>query len=260
MLQLLQAFGGPGRIALGFTPTYSMYPDYCRDTFTDYVTAERADDFGLDAGRAAEAVAAARPRRGAARVPEQPDRHGAALDVVEAVLAAAPGIVVVDEAYAEFRRPGSSERADPARPRPAAGRHPHDEQGVRVRRRPGGLPGRRPGGGRRRAAGPAAVPPVGAHPGGRPHRPGARRTSCWPGSTCCAPSATTWSPGCGGRASRWPTPTPTSSCSAASPTGDAVWQGLLDRGVLIRETGPEVSCGSPPAPRRRTDGLPHAPC
>ncbi len=31
MLQLLQTFGGPDRVALGFAPTYSMYADYCRD-------------------------------------------------------------------------------------------------------------------------------------------------------------------------------------------------------------------------------------
>jgi histidinol-phosphate aminotransferase len=107
MLQLLQAFGGPGRTALGFTPTYSMYPDYCRDTFTDYVTADRADDFGLDAARAAEAVARLRPDVVLLASPNNPTGTTLALDVVEAVLAAGPGLVVVDEAYAEFRRPGS---------------------------------------------------------------------------------------------------------------------------------------------------------
>ncbi len=107
MLQLLQAFGGPGRTALGFTPTYSMYPDYCRDTFTGYVTAERADDFGLDAGRAAEAVARLAPDVVLLASPNNPTGTALALDVVEAVLAAGPGMVIVDEAYAEFRRPGS---------------------------------------------------------------------------------------------------------------------------------------------------------
>ena len=47
-----------------------------------------------------------------------------------------------------------------------------------------------------------------------------------------------WSAGCGRGASRWPTRTPTSCCSASSPTRHAVWQALLDRGVLIREVGP----------------------
>jgi histidinol-phosphate aminotransferase len=45
MLQLLQAFGGPGRRVLGFVPTYAMYPDYARDTCTAWVTADRTADF-----------------------------------------------------------------------------------------------------------------------------------------------------------------------------------------------------------------------
>ena len=45
MLQLFQAFGGPGRIALGCDPTYSMYPEYARDTFTTWKLAHRNADF-----------------------------------------------------------------------------------------------------------------------------------------------------------------------------------------------------------------------
>lgn len=48
MLQLFQAFGGPGRIALGCDPTYSMYPEYARDTFTTWKLAHRNADFTLD--------------------------------------------------------------------------------------------------------------------------------------------------------------------------------------------------------------------
>ena len=48
MLQIFQAFGGPGRTALGFAPTYSMYPEYARDTFTTWTTVNRADDFTVD--------------------------------------------------------------------------------------------------------------------------------------------------------------------------------------------------------------------
>ena len=46
-----------------------------------------------------------------------------------------------------------------------------------------------------------------------------------------------------GRPARSPTPTPTSCCSAGSPTGTPVWQALLDRGVLVREVGPPAGCG-----------------
>ncbi|MDH4015918.1 MAG: aminotransferase class I/II-fold pyridoxal phosphate-dependent enzyme, partial [Actinomycetota bacterium] len=61
MVQLLQAFGGPGRVALSFTPTYSMYPDYCRDTFTAYRTMPRRADFTIDLDAALARVAAEQP-------------------------------------------------------------------------------------------------------------------------------------------------------------------------------------------------------
>src|SRR5699024_4621424 len=59
MHQLLLAYGGPGRTALGFTPHYSMYPEYARDTYTEWVTAERgpAPDFALTAEAVTAAIA-----------------------------------------------------------------------------------------------------------------------------------------------------------------------------------------------------------
>lgn len=42
MLHILQAFGGPGRTMLTFTPSYSMYPEYATDTFTTFVEIGRA--------------------------------------------------------------------------------------------------------------------------------------------------------------------------------------------------------------------------
>ena len=61
MHQLLQAFGGPGRSVLGFSPAYSMYPQYCRDTFTAYLTEPREPDFSLDVDAAVKAVRTHRP-------------------------------------------------------------------------------------------------------------------------------------------------------------------------------------------------------
>lgn len=107
MLQLLQTFGGPGRIALGFSPTYSMYPDYCRDTFTRYVTEARAVDFTLDPQRAVAAIEQHRPDVVLLASPNNPTGTVLSSDTIAAVLATAQGIVVVDEAYAEFRRPGT---------------------------------------------------------------------------------------------------------------------------------------------------------
>ena len=78
MLQLLQAFGGPGRTALSFAPTYSMYPEYARDTHTRWVQGRREEDFSLDLDAARALIEAERPGRGAAALAEQPDRHRAA--------------------------------------------------------------------------------------------------------------------------------------------------------------------------------------
>jgi histidinol-phosphate aminotransferase len=103
MLQLFQAFGGPGRTALGFSPTYSMYPDYCRDTFTGYVTVPRREDFGVDVDAARAAIAEHSPAVVLLASPNNPTGTALPLDTVRAVLDVAPGMVVVDEAYAEFR-------------------------------------------------------------------------------------------------------------------------------------------------------------
>jgi histidinol-phosphate aminotransferase len=107
MLQLLQAFGGPGRRALGFAPTYSMYPEYCRDTFTAWVTADRAADFTLPVESAVAAVRQHAPTVVLLASPNNPTGTALPLDVVDAVCAASDGVVVVDEAYGEFRRPGT---------------------------------------------------------------------------------------------------------------------------------------------------------
>lgn len=106
MLQVLQAFGGPGRKALTFSPTYSMYEEYARDSFTEFVTVPRNPDFTLDAEAAAGAVRLLAPDVVFLASPNNPT--GTALDheVVLSVLNAFNGMVVVDEAYAEFRRPG----------------------------------------------------------------------------------------------------------------------------------------------------------
>ncbi|TDC50106.1 histidinol-phosphate transaminase [Jiangella ureilytica] len=106
MLQILQAFGGPGRTALSFAPTYSMYPEYARDTATDWVTARRSDDFGIDREQALKAIAEHQPTVVFIASPNNPTGTAVPLGLVTALHEATDGIVVVDEAYAEFRRDG----------------------------------------------------------------------------------------------------------------------------------------------------------
>jgi len=111
MLHLHQAFGGPGRRSLSFSPTYSMYPEYARDTITDYVTLPRRDDFTLDIDAAVAAIAEIEPSLVIVASPNNPTGTALSLDEVRALATASgnvPGgcVLVIDEAYAEFRRRG----------------------------------------------------------------------------------------------------------------------------------------------------------
>ena len=107
MLHVLQAFGGPGRTAVSFAPTYSMYPEYARDTHTRWVTGQREDDFTVDPDRAVELIRDEQPSVVLLASPNNPTGTALPLDTVKTVLDVAPGVVVVDEAYAEFRRAGT---------------------------------------------------------------------------------------------------------------------------------------------------------
>jgi len=109
MVQILQAFGGPGRTVLTFPPTYSMYPEYARTTHTELCTFARADDFSLDPAAAAAGVRRTAPDVVILTSPNNPTGTAASGALLAALLEAAPGIVVVDEAYAEFARdPGET--------------------------------------------------------------------------------------------------------------------------------------------------------
>ncbi|EME61514.1 histidinol-phosphate transaminase [Amycolatopsis decaplanina] len=100
--QVLQAFGGPGRSALGFEPSYSMHPIISAGTRTDWLPVPRRDDFTLDTGKAAALVRERRPDIVFVTSPNNPTGGSIPFDELRELLEAAPGIVVVDEAYAEF--------------------------------------------------------------------------------------------------------------------------------------------------------------
>jgi histidinol-phosphate aminotransferase len=105
--QLLQVFGGPGRSAIGFEPSYSMHPIIARTTATAWISGARDGDFGLDPARAMQAIRDQRPDLVFLTSPNNPTGGALPLAVIEAVCDAAPGMVVVDEAYAEFARDGA---------------------------------------------------------------------------------------------------------------------------------------------------------
>ncbi|HEX5533706.1 MAG TPA: histidinol-phosphate transaminase [Actinomycetales bacterium] len=106
--QLLQAFGGPGRTALGFTPAYSMHPIISAATGTRWIDGRRGDDFDLAPGLVADQVREHDPDVVFLCSPNNPTGTALHLDVVEAAYAATDrAVVIVDEAYAEFARPGT---------------------------------------------------------------------------------------------------------------------------------------------------------
>ncbi|GAA2384706.1 histidinol-phosphate transaminase [Nonomuraea africana] len=105
--QILQAFGGHGRTALGFEPSYSMHPIITTGTSTEWVSGAREDDFSLDVEKAVAAVEEHRPDIVFLTSPNNPTGTALPLETIARVVAAAPGMVVVDEAYAEFARTGT---------------------------------------------------------------------------------------------------------------------------------------------------------
>jgi histidinol-phosphate aminotransferase len=108
---VLQAFGGPGRVALGFTPAYSMHPIIATGTGTRWLDGRRGGGrggFDLAADDVADQVRAADPDVVFLCSPNNPTGTALPLDVVEATYAATDrAVVVVDEAYAEFARAGT---------------------------------------------------------------------------------------------------------------------------------------------------------
>jgi len=100
--QLLQAFGGPGRTAIGFVPSYSMHPIISGGTHTEWLEAVRADDFSLDADAAVAAITDRKPDVVFVASPNNPSGQSISLPDLRRLLDVVPGILILDEAYGEF--------------------------------------------------------------------------------------------------------------------------------------------------------------
>ncbi|WP_300343950.1 histidinol-phosphate transaminase [Nesterenkonia sp.] len=110
MQHILQAFAGPGRSVMAFPPTYSMYPLYARGVYSDYIPGTRSPDFTQSAQDVADQIRRHRPHVVILCSPNNPTGTALDLEVVEAAYRAAEEsetMVVVDEAYGEFRQPGT---------------------------------------------------------------------------------------------------------------------------------------------------------
>lgn len=119
--QLLQAFGGLGRSAIGFEPSYSMHALIVRGTGTEFVAVARDTDFAIDPVTACEAITSLKPAVVFVCSPNNPTGTAVDLEVIsriyEAVAANDLGVLVVDEAYAEFSNRPSALTLLAGRPR-----------------------------------------------------------------------------------------------------------------------------------------------
>ncbi|MDR6171049.1 histidinol-phosphate transaminase [Curtobacterium sp. SORGH_AS_0776] len=100
--QLLQAFGGPGRTVLGFPPTYSMHSILASGTGTTWIPAQRDDEFRIAPETVVAAIREHQPDIVFLCGPNNPTGTPLPIETIEAAYAATDGIVMVDEAYAEF--------------------------------------------------------------------------------------------------------------------------------------------------------------
>jgi histidinol-phosphate aminotransferase len=99
---LLLAFGGPGRTALLFEPTYTLHRHISRITGTSVATVERDADFTIELDTAAKAIDDTRPEIVFLCSPNNPTGRAEPKDLIRDLTRRAPGLVVVDEAYGQF--------------------------------------------------------------------------------------------------------------------------------------------------------------
>jgi histidinol-phosphate aminotransferase len=112
--QLLQAFGGPGRSAIGFVPSYSMHPIISDGTRTEWLQAARAHDFSLDMDVAVAAIKDRQPDVVFVASPNNPSGQSVSLDELRQLLdTMSAGVLILDEAYGEFSsRPSAVQLID----------------------------------------------------------------------------------------------------------------------------------------------------
>ncbi len=113
---VLLAYAGPGRTVVTFEPTYQMHAQIARVTGATVVAGERAADFTLDPAEVERVLAGARPHVVFLTSPNNPTGLVEPPERIHQLLAQAPGLVVVDEAYAQFADRTALDLVDGERP------------------------------------------------------------------------------------------------------------------------------------------------
>ncbi len=99
---LLLAYGGPGRKAALFEPTYALHSHISRLTGTEVVEGGRTEDFRIDVDEARALLVREQPEITFICSPNNPTGRAEPRETVAEILTFAPGLVVVDEAYGQF--------------------------------------------------------------------------------------------------------------------------------------------------------------
>lgn len=115
--QFHQAFGGPGRKVLSFGPTYSMYPVIAKSTLSDYIELPRESDYSLSADYVSRSISETNPDIVILCNPNNPSGTAIDKEVIKAAYEQTEGMLLVDEAYAEFSSEESSIDLLEGRPR-----------------------------------------------------------------------------------------------------------------------------------------------
>jgi histidinol-phosphate aminotransferase len=101
LVQLLLAYGGPGRTAAVFEPTYLLHRRLCWLTQTGIVETRLPAPFGIDDRAVAWAIEQ-RPDLIFVCSPNNPTGNAQPLDAIRAIADGTDALVIVDEAYVEF--------------------------------------------------------------------------------------------------------------------------------------------------------------
>ena len=102
---LFLACGGADHLALGFAPSYSIYPLIAQITKTPWFAGSRDADFGIDIAKAKKLIREKSPHLVFVATPNNPSGTATSIaDLKELAEATGSvgGLFIVDEAYAEF--------------------------------------------------------------------------------------------------------------------------------------------------------------
>lgn len=113
---VLLAYAGPGRTVATFEPTYQMHAQIARVTGATVVEGDRGADFTLDAAEVDRVLTEYKPHVVFLTSPNNPTGLVEPPERVEQLLASAPGLVVIDEAYSQFADWSALDMVDEARP------------------------------------------------------------------------------------------------------------------------------------------------